>query len=39
MVRRRTLVAYAVDDDTRDVVIVGIFHGGQDFEADLREES
>ncbi len=31
--RRRTLVAYEVDDSSGDVNILGVFSGGQDWEA------
>ena len=31
----RTLIAYAVDDDTRTVSVLGSFYGGQDYEAAL----
>ena len=31
----RTLVAYSVDEDTRTVSVLGIFYGGQDYEAAL----
>lgn len=31
----RTLIAYAVDEDTRTVSVLGIFYGGQDYEAAL----
>ncbi len=31
----RTLIAYAVDEDTRTVLILGIFYGGQDYEGAL----
>ena len=31
----RTLIAYAVDEDTRTVSILGIFYSGQDYEAVL----
>ena len=31
----RTLIAYAVDEDTRAVLILGIFYGGQDYEGAL----
>ena len=31
----RTLIAYAVDNDTRTVSVLGIFYGGQDYEAAL----
>lgn len=29
----RTLIAFAVDEDTRTVSVLGIFYGGQDYEA------
>jgi toxin ParE1/3/4 len=31
----RTLIAYAVDEGTRTVSVVGIFYGGQDYEEAL----
>lgn len=31
----RTLIAYAVDESTRTVLILGIFYGGQDYEGAL----
>lgn len=31
----RTLIAYAVDEGTRTVSVLGIFYGGQDYEAVL----
>ena len=31
----RTLIAYAVDESTRTVSVLGIFYGGQDYEAAL----
>ena len=31
----RTLIAYAVDEDTRTVSVLGIFYGGQDYEVAL----
>lgn len=34
----RTLIAYAVDEDTRTVSVLGIFYGGQDYEAVLSGE-
>ncbi|MDA8349263.1 MAG: type II toxin-antitoxin system RelE/ParE family toxin [Pseudomonadota bacterium] len=34
--KRRTTVAYAVD--TEQVSIIGVFHGGRDFESILRED-
>lgn len=34
----RTLIAYAVNDDTRTVSVLGIFYGGQDYEAVLSGE-
>ena len=36
--KERTLIAYAVDDDTRTVSVLGIFYGGQDYEAVLSGE-
>lgn len=35
--RRRTVIAYAVDAD--QVSIIGVFHGGRDYEAELQPES
>lgn len=34
----RTLIAYAVDENTRTVSVLGIFYGGQDYEAVLSGE-
>lgn len=34
----RTLIAYSVDEDTRTVSVLGIFYGGQDYEAVLSGE-
>lgn len=34
--RRRTIVAFFVDDAIATVVIAGIFHGGQDYESIMR---
>lgn len=34
----RTLIAYAVDEDARTVSVLGIFYGGQDYEAVLSGE-
>lgn len=31
----RTLIAYAVDEGTRTMSVLGIFYGGQDYEAVL----
>jgi hypothetical protein len=38
--KKRTLVAYEVDESSGDVVInvLGIFHGGQDWAAALGED-
>jgi toxin ParE1/3/4 len=38
--RKRTVVAYEVDESTDEVVIniLGVFHGGQDWEATLRAD-
>jgi toxin ParE1/3/4 len=34
----RTLIAYAVDEGTRTVSVVGIFYGGQDYEEALSPD-
>ena len=34
----RTLIAYAVDEGTRTVSVVGIFYGGQDYEEALSSD-
>ncbi len=34
----RTIVAYAVDDEQRRVTILGVFYGGQDYEASLSSD-
>lgn len=34
----RTLIAYAVDEAARSVSILGIFYGGQDYEAALSAD-
>ena len=38
--RKRTLVAYVIDESSGELVvnILGVFHGGQDWEASLAEE-
>lgn len=38
--RKRTVIAYEVDESSGELVvnILGVFHGGQDWEAALREE-
>lgn len=36
--RKRTVIAFAVDTDAERVAILGIFHGGQDYEAALSEQ-
>jgi plasmid stabilization system protein ParE len=38
--RKRTLIAYEVDESSAELVvnILGVFHGGQDWEAALRDE-
>jgi toxin ParE1/3/4 len=38
--KKRTLIAYEVDESSGELVvnILGVFHGGQDWEAVLREE-
>lgn len=34
----RTIIAYAVDDERHRVTILGVFHGGQDYEATLQSD-
>ena len=38
--KKRTLVAYEVDESSGELVVnvVGVFHGGQDWEAALGED-
>lgn len=36
--RGRTVIAFAVDDAQRQVSIIGLFHGGQNFEAVLSSD-
>jgi toxin ParE1/3/4 len=38
--KKRTLIAYEVDESSAELVvnILGVFHGGQDWEAALRDE-
>jgi len=38
--RKRTLVAYEVDDSSGELVVnvIGVFHGGQDWEAAVGED-
>ncbi|MBA3781224.1 MAG: type II toxin-antitoxin system RelE/ParE family toxin [Nocardioides sp.] len=38
--KKRTLVAYALDESSDEIVvdILGVFHGGQDWEATLGED-
>lgn len=35
--RKRTVIAFSVDEDTRYVTILGVFYGGQDYESSLSE--
>ncbi len=35
--RKRTVIAFAVDTEAQQVSILGIFHGGQDYEATLQD--
>lgn len=37
---KKTLVAYALDESSDEIVvnILGVFHGGQDWEAELSED-
>jgi toxin ParE1/3/4 len=34
----RTVIAYAVDDGTQTVSVVGVFYGGQDYKGALSED-
>jgi plasmid stabilization system protein ParE len=38
--KKRTLIAYEVDESSDELVVnvLGVFHGGQDWEAALRDE-
>jgi toxin ParE1/3/4 len=38
--KQRTLIAYAVDESSGGLVVnvLGVFHGGQDWDAALRDE-
>ncbi|MBN3053806.1 type II toxin-antitoxin system RelE/ParE family toxin, partial [Pectobacterium brasiliense] len=33
--RKRTVIAFMVEEDKRTVTVLGIWHGGQDYESDL----
>jgi plasmid stabilization system protein ParE len=35
--RRRTVIAYTVESD--QVSVIGVFHGGQDYESELQPDS
>lgn len=35
--RKRTVIAFSVDADTKYVTILGVFYGGQDYESSLSE--
>jgi plasmid stabilization system protein ParE len=35
--RKRTVIAFALETDAQRITILGIFHGGQDYEAVLQE--
>ncbi len=37
--RKRTVIAFAVDDEARRLAILGVFHGGQDYETALGEHA
>ena len=37
--KRRTVIAYAVDDMAQQVSIIGVFYGGQDYGTVLQDES
>ena len=36
--RGRTMIAFFVDEARQEVAIVGVFHGGQDYESALAED-
>jgi toxin ParE1/3/4 len=36
--RRRRQIAYIVEEEERRISIIGVFHGGQDYEAALKAE-
>lgn len=38
--KKRTLIAYELDESSGELVVnvLGVFHGGQDWEASLRDE-
>jgi plasmid stabilization system protein ParE len=36
--RGRTIIAYAVDESPRQVTIIGLFHGGQDYASALQDD-
>ncbi len=36
--KRRAVIAFAVDDATLRVTIIGIYYGGQDYEAALQTD-
>lgn len=36
--KKRAVIAFEVDDERRQVSIIGIYYGGQDYETSLRSE-
>ncbi len=36
--KKRTVIAFEVDTETRQVSILGLYHGGQDYETILQDE-
>ncbi|MBA5202715.1 MULTISPECIES: type II toxin-antitoxin system RelE/ParE family toxin [Pectobacterium] len=36
--RKKTLIAFMVDEEKSTVTVLGIWHGGQDYESDLRAD-
>ena len=35
--RKRVVIAFSIDEDTKHVTILGVFYGGQDYESSLNE--
>ena len=36
--KKRTIIAFAVDDAAQQVIILGVFYGGQDYETELGSD-
>jgi toxin ParE1/3/4 len=35
--RKRTIIAFSIEAATKQVLILGVYYGGQDYESDLEE--